>query len=270
MPTNILKGDTVRIQVTFRDWSSVGNGDIIDPDTVEVDILDENFVRTPEVEVATKVEDGVYFFDWTPLESGTFYIEFVGTFDGGQTSVVREKFVVQKVVSGPSQTGVNLGEDQELHFATILQPLYIDAEEMRPFYPEASRIEVMELINRYSLQVAEILRLDPDDPDAQPSFLALEYIRAAVQCALSRVYDYGAGGQESSLTLGDLSIVSRSYPRSTITRANAVNACELAAALYAELIRKESPMKAVVKGTKYPNPMPKRHVKSPYNGGKRR
>lgn len=268
MPTNILVNDTVRIQVTFRDWSSVGNGDIIDPDNVTVDILDEDLVRTPAVEVATRVEAGVYFFDWTPLEPGVFYIEFIGEFSGDQTSVVREKFTVQQVVSGSGQTGVNLTEDQELTFATILTPLYIDVEEMRPFYPEASNIEVMEFINRYSLEVADILQLDIDDPDAQPSFLALEYIRAAVQCSLSRIYDYGAGGQESSLSLGDLSITSRSYPRANINRANAINSCELAAVLRAELLRSEAPMRAVVKGTKYKNPIPKRHLRSRYQRGR--
>lgn len=268
MPTNILVNDTVRIQVTFRDWSSIGNGDIVDPDSVTVDILDEDLVRTPAVETATKVENGVYFFDWTPLTAGVFYIEFVGDFGSDQTSVVREKFTVEQVASAPGQNSVNLTEDQELVFATILSPLYIDIDEMHPFYPEASNVEVMELINRYSLEVANILSLDIEDPEVVPPFIALEYIRAAVQCALSRIYDYGAGGMEGSLTLGDLSISSKSYPRNVINRANAMTPCELAAALRLELLRTEAPMRAVVKGTNFKNPMPKRHLRNRYRRGR--
>lgn len=270
MRTDVLIGDTIRIQVTFRDWSSVGNGDIIDPDIVTVDILDEDFVRTPEIEEAVKVEDGVYYYDWTPLNAGVFYIEFIGTFNDGQTSVVRERFEVSKVASGPSPSGVSLGEDQEFVFATILTPLYVDPEELLHFYPESNNVEVMELISRYSREVAKILGLDMSDPEPDVPFLALEYIRAAVLCALSRIHDYTFGGDASSLSLGDLKISNQSYPRDRINRANAASWCELAAILREELMRGEAGIKAVVKGTNYTNPMPKRKLKSYYGGNGRR
>jgi len=263
MPTNLIVGDTVRIQVTFRDWSSTGNGDIIDPDTVSVDILDQDLVRTPEIEEATKVEEGVYYFDWTPLDTGVFYVEFVGTFGDGTQSVVQEQFEVTKVSEPSSSQGTNLIEDQELVFATVLDPLFADPEEFRVHYVDATTVEIMELVHRYSLEVQKIFK------GREPSLTAYEYIRAAVLCALSRIYDY-AGGDATSLTLGDLKVSHQMYPRNKITRANAANWCELAAALRQDMIRGEAGMKAANKGTKFPDPMPKRHLRDSYSAKGRR
>lgn len=273
MQTNILVDDTIRVQVTFRNWETIGEGEIIDPEEVYVDILDASLTRTVQEEQATpgdpgpEGDGGVYYYEWTPSTVGTFYIEFKGVFADGQSSVVREEFNVVATAPGPRSTGETLEDDYILEFATTVAPLYVDPEDIQDIFPEASAIEAMEAIHRFSMEVEKYFK------GREPSFTALEYIRAAALCSLSKTYDYGINGDENSISLGDLSFSTRTFPKMKITRANAGNWCELAAALRAEMMRAASGigMRQVVAGSNFRNPMPKRriHDKETPRGGSR-
>lgn len=253
---SILVNDTVRVTVTFRDWNTEGHGTPIDPQSVIVNVWTSE--ATPALlitDTPIRADVGEYYYDWTPTEVGLFDVEFIGTFADSSTSTIRDTFEVEVSHSAT----VTLLEPQELLFATDAPPLYVDPDELLVHYPDAGSVEIMELINRYSSEVALLFKgktLPADLP-----FVAFEYIRAAALCGLSKVYDYGMHGDENSLTLGDLAISSQTYPRKTITRANAVNWCELAAALRTEMMRTKALMKGVRRGSAHKNPMPERDFK---------
>lgn len=244
MASNVLVGDTISIEVTFRDWSQSEDAPIVDPASVEVDILDEFLVSSAVTETATKVADGVYSFVWTPSVVGTFYVEFTGYYASGTVTKVREEFNVT-LTPTTSLGDVALGEEVVLEFATDITPLYIDPEEMLVVYPDATLMEIAEIIHRFSLEVQAIFGTE------QPSSVALEYIRAATLCALSNVHDASVAGME--LALGDLRIAEA---RSNLIKGTPTNPCELAQMLQRQL--KRVGMRWVVKGGAYPNPMPKR------------
>jgi len=257
MATNIILGSTLRVQVSFQEWQ---DPDLILPYTeVYVQLLssDQNLIAEYYPE---ELAPGVYFIDWTPEELGSFYIRFTaGPFNVEEGDNVHRTVIENFTVTEEKDNKVHLNEDQEIVFTTELYPLFADPDEFMTFYPDASRVEIMETIYRFSREVDKIFK------GREPSFTAYEYIRAAVLCSLSKVHDYFAGDVES-LTLGDLKVASQSYPRQQITRANAATWCELAAALRQDMIRGEGNMKAVVKGRNFPDPMPERRIKSPYNG----
>lgn len=153
----------------------------------------------------------------------------------------------------------SLGAAQEIVFATDATPLYVDPSEFIDYYSDLTLVEALELVHIRSVEVKKFF--DGNDDDLP--FIAYEYIRAAVHCALARRYDYSVGGGQESLTLGDLKI-SRQAPQSgRINRGNAGTPCELAAILRDELVRiGGARMRSVVTGSNYKNPMPKRHLKN--------
>jgi len=73
-------GDTIRVAATYRDWSSDGTGDLVDPDTVEVTVFDSDWAELDGPtwpEAATNESVGVWYYDFVfPDTSGSFYIEF--------------------------------------------------------------------------------------------------------------------------------------------------------------------------------------------------
>lgn len=247
MPS-ILVGDPIRVKVTFRDQLGV----IVDPQTVPVYLYDDEDVVLTSA-MAEKSDIGKYYYDWEPSEAGVFYIEFQGLFEDSTVTIVREQFIVEDALVDPSPE-LKLGEDYIITFVSGAEPLYADPDEMKVFFPEAEDTEILEYIFRYSEQVKKLTKDSKELP-----FVAYEYVRAATLCALSRVYEIAAG-DESSISLGDLSVTKRSYPRSTINRANASDWCELAVVLYQELVRVHTGMRAVVRGARYPNPMPDRTI----------
>lgn len=160
---------------------------------------------------------------------------------------------------------MGLSEDFELIFSsgtTIELP--IDPEELLLLFPDAPYVEVLELIQYYTLEVDEL------NDDDELTVVAVEYIKAAVACALSRLYDPSglAGGVgDAVFRLGDLSVERRSSGqgggRASINRTNAQTWCELAAALREELLpgRTGAMMKSVVRSSRWANPIPCRVVR---------
>jgi hypothetical protein len=95
MTTIYPSGDTIRVRVTFRDYAvPPAVGDLIDPDTVEVNIYDANQnlmlnvpIGDPEI---VNEGTGIYSYQWTLPDPGTYYIEFVGIF-GNYPEIIRHK-----------------------------------------------------------------------------------------------------------------------------------------------------------------------------------
>ena len=260
MANTVTINETYRVYATFYDWDS-GSSAILDPTSVEVDILDVNLNRTVEDEVATRESPGRWFYDWTPLATGTYHIEFKGTFSNGQTALVREEFLVEQYQAPTPPSGeAYLPNDYEFQFVTELTPLYIDPEDLLSYYPDATGVEAAEAVHRFSLEVYEILG------GATPTPRALDYIRAAALCSLARIYDASMSGMEQTMTLGDLSVSTRA-PRSSITNdPTAGSWCEQAAALRKELLRSTggAGMRVVFKGSNFDNPVPSRILRDRY------
>jgi hypothetical protein len=158
---------------------------------------------------------------------------------------------------------MSLREEYELIFTSgTTARLYVDPAELQILFPDAPYVEIFELVRMFSLEMKEAFNYTATSEiplDVQ------EYIKAATACALTRLYDIGGTGGPGDLTfrLGDLSVESPSQVRNEVTRANASNWCELAAVLREELLRTSSGagMRAIVKGSNYPNPMPCRVIR---------
>lgn len=252
--------DTVNLVVTFRSWSSGGpTPQPEDPQTVTVNVYDMT-AATPTLlitAIPNNLSVGVYSYDWTPTVLGEFEVQFLGEFADGTQDLVREEFSVQTEDSIPT-TGVSLMSDEVITFAAGLDPLYLEPEELTSIYPDASLVDIAEQIWSASAEVKAFYKLKDGE---EPPFLALEYIKAAAACALSKTYDLESGS-ELSVRLGDLSVTNRSFPKQSLNRGNATTWCELAIALKKEMQIARIGMKSVVKGDALPNPMPIRALRS--------
>lgn len=222
-----------RLGIVGRRWEKVAAQISLDPESPEVYIYLPSNDATPVFDTADKI----YFED-------------------GYKYRVRLSREIEDEASAEGVSEGILGEDVELYFSGAISPLFVDPEEFTSYYSEASLMEIAELVHRYSIEVEKLMKGE------EPSVTALEYIRNATLCGLARIYDYGVGGDEASISLGDLSVSRQTYPRMKITRANAANSCELAAVLRQDLIRSRQGMKGVTRGSKHPNPMPVRHIRS--------
>jgi hypothetical protein len=159
---------------------------------------------------------------------------------------------------------MGLNEDFEIVFSSgTAERLFIDPVELSMLFPEASAMEVFELVRLYSEEMQTVFRFGPDEPIPVE---VQEYVKAATACALMRLYNFGGqGGADAlSIRLGDLQVDNSKSNNAPITKLNASNWCELAAALREELMRINSGagMKAIMKGSRYPNPMPCRQIRS--------
>ena len=268
MATSINIGDLIRVKVVFRNWQSeeeeYGPPAEVDNNYVSVSVIHNGApvvfgdpITALRFPADTTEPIQYYYYDWEPTETGSFEIVFSGEMDEDPTSVTEEF-----LVGADSPFGLSLMEEQEIVFMGEIEPLYIDPESITLHYSDSTAAEAAEYIHRYSVEVDKLLGY----PDELP-FIAYEYIQAAVLCSLGKIYDYGLGGGEaSSISLGDLSISSQSYPKNQINRGNASNWCELAAALRDELMRGNANLKTVVAGKNRPNPMPKRGIRHAARG----
>lgn len=240
----IMINDTVRLKVKFID---------IDPETseqtevspVSVTLTIDNSAGQEVLSATpTQLNSYEYYYDYTPTTAGEYTIRFVGVLSTGTYVTVNQQIYVSTPTSD-FKPSVTLGADEILHFAADVTPLYLDPEELLPFFPDATLIEIGELIHHYSSEVKQIYSISDDrDLDPRLNFTALEYIKAAAACELSRTYGYG-GEDELSVKLGDLSITNRSLPRTGVNRGNATTWCQLAAALRKELLASKVSMRGV-------------------------
>lgn len=270
MNSNIRVNDTIRVTVSFLDFDpTVGEEALVDPITVSVYIYtyDSNtnqYLTPPASANAVKRSFGVYYYDWTPTQSGRFKIKFEGTLLNA--SVIENERVFY---TGTAQPTVTLGETKQINFLGELTPLYLDPETILAFYPDGDLVEITELVHWYSQEAYDLFYPEPVSINS----LLQDYILASVMCDLSKIHIFegGLAGFEGAqeFTLGDLQ-VRKSHLQSVstsdkINRGTATTWCELAAILREELTFRKTNLRAVVKGSNFENPIPERKLKN-YDG----
>ncbi len=231
---NVLVNDTVRIKVRFVDIDNATGEQVdVSPTLVAVRVYDSNNVQIVNT-TATSLTASQYYYDYTPSEAGEYRVTFVGAMPDTTYITVNQ----QLYVSTPTdeyKPVITLGHEEIITFAPDVDPLYLNPEELQSYFPEASLMEIGEIVHFYSLEVKQLYSYNDDVTGSDLNFTTLEYIKAATACELSRTYSYG-GDDDVSISLGDLSISSRSLPRSQITRGNATTWCQIAAALRKEML----------------------------------
>lgn len=234
---NVLVNDTVRIKVKFIDIDTVTGDQVeVNPATVSVQILhsDGTVVITDN---ATEITGSTWYYDFTPTTPDTYDITFTGLLDTGFNIVVQQKLYVSSLSEDYVST-VILKSEEVITFAGEITPLYIDPDMVLPYFPDATLLEIAEIVHAYSLEVKDIYKLNDDEDGSGLPFNVTEYIKAATACELSRTYGYG-GDDEISLHLGDFTVTNRSIPRMSVTRDNATTWCQVAAALRKEMLAKK-------------------------------
>ena len=229
----VIVSDTVRITVKFKDIDS--NGVEVDLAPISVNVLiKDSSAATIVSSSATSLTSSIYYYDYTPTIADTYTVKFTGLLVGGNNVVVEQKLYVSSSIEEYQPT-IILKSDEIITFAPDISPLYIDPESLLPYFPDATLLEIGEIAHNYSLEVKSIYSLIDSDTSDTLSFTALEYIKAATACELSRTYGFG-GDDEVSLRLGDFNITNRSMPRRVVTRDNATTWCQIATALRKEIL----------------------------------
>ena len=241
---NVLVNDTVRIKVKFVDIDpSTGNQVDVYPISVGVKIYDADEVEIIST-TATSQTASEFYYDYTPSEAGQYKVTFVGTLANNNFITVTQQLYVSTSTEEYRPT-VTLRADEIIAFAPDIEPLYLDPEELKAIFPEASLLEIGELIHHYSLEIKEMYAIQDDNTNPVLPFTVLEYIKAASACELSRTYGFG-GDDELSIKLADLEVTNRSAPRNVATRSNATTWCQIAASLRREILAKKVSMRGVV------------------------
>ena len=241
---NVLVNDTVRIKVKFVDIDpSTGNQVDVYPISVGVKIYDADEVEIIST-TATSQTASEFYYDYTPSEAGQYKVTFVGTLANNNFITVTQQLYVSTSTEEYRPT-VTLRADEIIAFAPDIEPLYLDPEELKAIFPEASLLEIGELIHHYSLEIKEMYAIQDDNTNPVLPFTVLEYIKAAAACELSRTYGFG-GDDELSIKFADLEVTNRSAPRNVATRSNATTWCQIAASLRREILAKKVSMRGVV------------------------
>jgi len=239
---NILVNDTVRLKVKFIDVDTEGNQIEVAPASVLMSITnsDNEIVISTNPTALNQYE---YYYDYTPTTAGTYRVSFTGILENNTTINVNQQIYVSTPTEDYRPT-VFLMQEETIYFAPDIEPIYLDPEQLLPYFPDASMLEVGEFIYTYSTEIKGIYKLLDTEDGSNIPFVALEYIRAATCCELTRVYGNG-GDDELSVSLGDLSITNKSLPRTTLSRANATTWCQIAAMLRKEMLTTRVGMRAV-------------------------
>lgn len=243
--SNVLVNDTVKLKVKFLDQDVNGNQVEATMSSVSVKIVnskEEIIVNT----IASQSSASEYYYNFTPTVAGAYAVTFTGiTASTPSKTIISKTNIYASTSSVEYRPTVTLRADETIIFAPDLVPLYLDPEELLPIFPDASLIEIGEMIYHYSLEIKEIYKLGDDVDGSTLPFTILEYIKAATACELSRTYGFG-GDDELSLKLADLEITNRSAPRQVATRSNATTWCQIAASLRREVLAKKVSMKGVM------------------------
>lgn len=243
----VLVNDTVRIRVRFVDINpSTGEEEDLNPVSVVVEIKD-SFGNVVIEEDADPQDASSFYYDFIPTSASEYNVKFSGILDNGNTVIVQQKLYVSTTTE-TYQPLVTLGADEHIVFAADVDPLYVDPDELLPYFPDATLLEIGEIVHMYSEEVKKLYKLRDDQDVSELPTIVYDYIKAATACDLTRTYGFG-GDDEMSITLGDLSINNRNVPRNTVTRDNASTWCQISAALRKELISaKVGPRSIVPRG----------------------
>lgn len=229
----VVVSDTVRVTVKFKDIDSNGLEVELSPSTVSVTIKNSSGTTIVATN-ATQSTSSIFYYDYTPSLADTYTVKFTGTLSSGNNVVVEQKLYVSSV-SEEYQPTIILKNEETIIFAPNVDPLYLDPETLIPYFPDASLLEIGEIIHNYSNEIKSLYGLLDEEDGTNLSFTVLEYIKAATACELSRTYGFG-GDDEVSLRLGDFNITNRSLPRRVVTRDNATTWCQIATALRKEIL----------------------------------
>lgn len=198
--------------------------------------------------VDASVEDGVVYLSM-PSHGGDIYV--------GDNY----KYHVIFPAGLQSEDETTLATSVTVEFLGALTPFYLNPDEFISLYGGLTTLEVAEVILRFSAEVEDWFKGD------EPPLVAYDYIRAAVECALSRTYEGYGGGEGETLTLGDLSVSNTSTSsrgRGGNDRFGASTPCEMAAVLRNEMRRlaRGAGIRTVVAGSNYKSPIPQRQLKN--------
>lgn len=260
----IYVGQEVRINASFfydDDDSDLVPPALIVPSSVQFNLFHPLNTLIIDEEASSDV-DGKFYYLFTPEEIGEYKVVFTASFDSAEDQVVEQIFSVGDAAATPSF----MDEEFTLVFATNLDPLYLDPDELLPFFPSVSAFNVAEAIHNASVKVKNLFDLNDDE---DPPDYAYEYIKADVACKLSRELDdlFGSGAySKDDFTLGDLTIKdsSGSSAKSKVNIGNASSWCELAFALEIEMKYKSTSAKPFVRGNRFNNPIPERRLPNQY------
>jgi len=230
----VLVNDTVRIRVRFVDINpTTGEEEDLAPVSVSVEI--KNSSGTVVVsEDADPQDSSSFYYDFVPTDPGEYSVKFTGILDNGNNVTVQQKLYVSSI-SDDYRPVTTLRAEESIVFAPDVDPLYIDPEELTSYFPDATLLEIGEIVHAYSVEVKSILGLRDDQTTEDLPFIALEYIKSATACDLSRTYEFNTD-DEVSVTLGDFTVVNRSAPRTTVSRDNATTWCQLSAVYRKEML----------------------------------
>lgn len=248
MSNSILVNDTVRIKVNFIDFDVItGNPIEVEPILVTVKIYDSSQTELVST-TASSINASQFYYDYTPTQPGQYTVKFTGTLVDNSFIDVSQ----QLYVSTPTEEYepiITLRSDETITFAADVEPLYLNPEEILSFYPDATLLEIGEIVHGYSLEVKQINSYLDTVTGADIPFNALEYIKAATACELSRTYAYGTPDDEMSVQLGDLTVVHKPISRTQIDRSSATTWCQLAAVIRREMLtHKTGPKNVLWKG----------------------
>lgn len=292
---NIVLGKSTLITVTFHEFrDDTDTGGPVDPDFVygyvraapepitigedDSATFDEDDAQEPRyLDSGAVVLDftsfiqhdglGVYSYIWTPTDAGSFVIEFDGFYvvDNSHDIIAEEFEVTEDAETFFFQN--KLGEDQYLQLMPTLDNVFIDPEDIHAYFPDASMMDIVGLIHLFSVEAQQLM--GPDNQDITKwNMVAFDYIQAATLCSLSKMYGFG-DADLTSIKLGDLEVTNQRFGRTSINRTTAVTWCEIAGALRAEMIADSGRQnfRAIVKGSRFTNPIPRRHLR-PFERGR--
>lgn len=265
MPVSkVLVNDTVRIKVKFVDTDPVTQEQTeVSPIAVAVVVLNSSQEQVASAN-ATQITSSEYYYNFSTSIAGEYTVTFTGTLANSTFITVSQQLYVSSLTE-EYKPSVTLRSDETISFAPDIAPLYLDPEELLRIFPDATLLEIGELIHSYSHEVNQLYGITQlpgteEDPLAKISdvtgvtYTVIDYIRASVACELSRTYGFG-GDDELTVQLGDLSITNKNLPRSDITRANATTWCQVAAALRKEILSKRVGIRGI-----QPKGLPRRVV----------
>ena len=235
MSNIVLVNDTVRIKVRFVDTDpDTGLQVDVEPSTVQVSIYDaeDTLMITASAIESTASQ---YYYDFTPSTAGNYKVTFIGTFIDSSFITVNQQIYVS-TPTDEYKPVITLRADETITFAPDVEPLYLNPEEILNFYPDATLLEIGEIVHYYSVEVKQINSYLDTVTGADIPFNALEYIKAATACELSRTYAYGSPDDEMSIQLGDLTVVHKPISRTQIDRSSATTWCQLAAVIRREML----------------------------------
>lgn len=267
------RGGQIRLEVTFYEYAG---GQPFDPDqplTLDIQYnhvtaLSSLFTYNPGLMVREGV--GRYYVTWTVPTNAT-----IGTYTAIWSGVIHtvnvtgtEDFSV--IAAGATNPGT--GSDQTLEtqqfitFGGDVSPVCLDPDELVGFFPEANYLEITEALRNATVDLQYLLKITDESCPLDPT--VDEYIKAAAACALSKVHGHGTlsgpGGDTTNVHLGDFEVqkvpssTSVATSRSKILPENALTWCELAGALRLEIMMRSTGFKAIVRGKRFNNPIPRR------------